>query len=113
MPLAMLKFAAQEHGAGHFMRFLVSAVAWLATLAIADAEPMLTISCDKPTGFNIAYGRTSLKERLEALEKKQPEPPPALTVPNQDGYLGKLTFIIDSNRKKITVIWAQLPQDVQ
>jgi hypothetical protein len=112
MPLAMLKFAAQEHGAGHSMRFLVSALAWLATLAIADGEPMLTISCDKPTGFNIAYG-TSFKERLEASEKKQPEPPPALTGPNEDGYLGKPTFIIDSNRKKMTVIWAELPEDVE
>jgi hypothetical protein len=40
--------------------------------AEAHAEPLVTISCGKPNGFNIAYG-TSLIERFEASEKKQPE----------------------------------------
>jgi hypothetical protein len=78
----------------------------------AKAEPLVTISCDKPKGFNIAYG-TTLKERAEAREKKQPEPPPKLTRPNEDGYLGTPTFVIDSNKKDMTVIWAELPEDVR
>lgn len=79
--------------------------------AKANAEPMLTISCDKPEGFNIEYG-TTLMQRFEASQKKQPEPQPALSGPNKDGYVGKPTFVIDSNRN-VTVIWAELPEDVE
>jgi hypothetical protein len=87
-------------------------VACSATFAKANAGPMLTISCDKPNGFNIAYG-VSFAARVEAEQKNQPEPSPALTGPNKDGYSGKPTFIIDSNRTKMTVVWAELPEDIQ
>jgi hypothetical protein len=52
-------------------------------------------------------------QRFEASQKKQPEPPPALSGPNKDGYGGKPTFVIDSNAKDMTVIWAELPEDVE
>jgi hypothetical protein len=78
----------------------------------ANAEPLVTISCDKPNGFNIAYG-TSFGQRLEAEQKKQPEPPPALTGPNKDGYVGTTSFIIDSNKERMTIIWAELPEDIK
>jgi hypothetical protein len=78
---------------------IVVALASIATGAKANAEPLVTISCDKPNGFNIAYG-TSLIERFEASQKNQPKPSPKLTGPNEDGYAGKPTFVIDSNRKK-------------
>jgi hypothetical protein len=35
----------------------------------AEAEPLVTISCDKPNGFNIAY-RTTITERFDARQKK-------------------------------------------
>jgi len=78
----------------------------------AEAEPLVTISCDKPTGFNIRYG-TTLKERVEAGGNKQSEPPPKLRGPVEDGYLGRPTFIIDSNRRDMTVVWAELPEEVE
>jgi hypothetical protein len=81
------------------------------TVSIAKAEPLVTVYCDKPNGFNIAYG-TTLKERVEAEQNKQQEPAPALRGPAKDDYSGRPTFIIDSNEKKMTVIWAELPEDV-
>ena len=78
----------------------------------AKAEPLVTISCDKPKGFNIAYG-TTLSERAQAREKNQPEPPPRLRGPTEDGHAGTPTFVIDSNKQKMTVIWAELPEDVE
>jgi hypothetical protein len=98
------------------MRLSLSVTAILALTCIAvpraSAEPLVTISCDKPNGFNISYG-TTLKERLGARLNKQPEPPPALRGPEEDGYSGKPTFVIDANRKDMTVIWAELPEDVE
>ena len=81
-------------------------------LPTARAEPLVTISCDKPNGFNIAYG-TTLRERFEARQKNQAQPPPALIGPSMDGYSGKPTFVIDSNKTNMTVIWAELWEDVQ
>jgi hypothetical protein len=78
----------------------------------AQSEPLVTISCEKPNGFNIAYG-ASFTERVGADQKKQPEPAPSLKGPTKDGYSGTPTFIIDSNEKKMTAVWAELPEDVE
>ena len=90
----------------------VTAILMLAYIGIprANAEPLVTISCDKPNGVSITYG-TSLQERVEAREKNQPEPPPTLTEPTKNGYTALPTFFIDSNKKKMTVTWAKLPED--
>ena len=78
----------------------------------ASAEPLVTISCDKPNGVSIAYG-APLQERVEAREKNQPEPPPTLTEPTKNGYTALPTFFLDSNRKKMTVIWTKPPEDAE
>jgi hypothetical protein len=91
---------------------IVATVACAAASAKVNAEPMLTISCDKPNGFNIEYG-TALHERVETDQKKQPEPLPTLRGPTKNSYLGTPTFIIDSNKTKMTVTWAELPEDVE
>ena len=78
----------------------------------AQSEPLVTISCEKPNGFNIAYG-TSFTERVGADQKKQPEPGPSLKGPTKDGYSGAPTFIIDSNKKEMIAVWAELPEDVE
>jgi hypothetical protein len=64
------------------MRLLVLSIATLALIcgylaSKADAEPLVTISCEKPNGISIKYG-TSLLEHSEASKKNQPEPPPSL-----------------------------------
>ena len=96
------------------MRLSLSVTAILALTYIvvpsASAEPLVTISCDKPNGVSIAYG-ASLQERVEAREKNQPEPPPALKEPTKNGYAALPTFFIDSNEKKMTVTWTKLPED--
>jgi len=76
----------------------------------ASAEPLVTISCDKPNGVSITYG-APLQERVEAREKNQPEPPPTLKEPTKNGYAALPTFFIDSNKKKMTVTWTKLPED--
>jgi hypothetical protein len=96
------------------MRWHLGMIATLALISIvvpkAEAEPLVTISCEQPKGFDISYG-TTLKERFEAEEKNRSEPPPTLRGPTEDGYLGTPTFVIDSNRRKMTVVWANLPKD--
>jgi hypothetical protein len=95
------------------MRLCLSIIAIvLLTLPTAKAEPLVTISCDKPNGFRIEYGTTP-EERFEASQKNQPSPPPTLSGPNKDSYLGTPTFIIDSNKTKMTVVWAELPEDLE
>ena len=78
-------------------------LAWLCTCVAftAKAEPLVTISCEKPEGSSITYG-VPLTERLDALRKEQPAPiNPTLRGPTKNEYQGKPTFVIDSNRKKL------------
>src|SRR5262249_5429574 len=70
-----------------------TAIVAFACVGSADAEPLVTISCDKPNGFSIAYG-ASFFDRVEASQKTQPEPAPALKGPTKDGYSGTPTFVI-------------------
>jgi hypothetical protein len=92
----------------------VTAILMLAYIGIprANAEPLVTISCDKPNGVSITYG-APLQERVEAREKNQPEPPPTLKEPTKNGYAALPTFFIDSKRKKMTVTWMKLPEDAE
>src|SRR5262249_4373946 len=88
------------------------ALACVGAISRAGAEPLVTISCEKPDGVSISYG-SSLQERVEAREKNQPEPLPTLNEPAKNGYAALPTFVIDSNRKKMTVIWTELPEDAE
>jgi len=94
------------------MRLSLAVTAIFALAHTAEATPLVTIYCDKPNGFNISYG-TSLAERFEASQQKRPNPPPKLSGPNTDGYSGTPTFVIDSNRKDMTVTWGELPEDAK
>jgi hypothetical protein len=85
-------------------------LAWLSigVAFTAKAEPLVTISCEKPEGSSTTYG-VPLKERLDALAQEQPEPVnPTLRGPTKNEYQGKPTFVIDSNRKKITIVWSEM-----
>ena len=91
-----------------FFGFCVVLASLLSTRAIG--EPLVTISCDKPEGFNIAYG-VSL---TDASQNNQPGPTkPSLKGPTKDGYRGKPTFVIDSNKKNMTIGWTLLPEDAE
>jgi hypothetical protein len=63
---------------------VIATVACFAILGKASAEPILTISCDKPNGFNIAYG-TSLKERVDASPKEPARPAARIGLANSAG----------------------------
>ncbi len=91
---------------------VIVALACIAFVAKASAEPLVTITCDKPDGFTLEYG-IPYSAHLEAAANNQPEPTkPILTGPTNDGYASKPTFVIDADRKKMTVIWNELPQDL-
>ena len=57
------------------------------------------------------YG-TSALEQYQAKQTQQ-KLKPSLEGPTKDGYLGTPTFVVDANRKKMTVIWAELPKDIE
>jgi hypothetical protein len=81
------------------------ALAYFGAVPRALAEPLVAISCDKPKGFVIEYA-PPYEGRIEAIEKKLPMPPPVLTGPTEsDFYPGKVRFVIDSDKRKMTVIW--------
>jgi len=58
------------------------------------------------------YG-VSFSDPLRATENNQPEPKPSLEGPTKDGFVGKPTFVVDTNEKNVTVIWGELPEDVE
>ena len=53
---------------------IVVTLTWIASAAHAYAEPLVTIICDKPNGFNIKYGVSST-ERLKDKLNGHPELP--------------------------------------
>src|SRR5690349_5415888 len=76
------------------------------------AEPIVTISCDAPKGFRMEYG-ASARERVQAENDHRPEPKPHFKGPVKDGYKHIPTFIVDSGRKKLTVVWSESAADAE
>jgi hypothetical protein len=96
-----------------FRPFALCAILAISLTPKAIAEPLVTISCEKPEGVSIAYG-VSLTDRMNASANNQSgNIKPSLKGPTKDGYRGKPTFVIDSNKKSITISWTELPEDAQ
>src|SRR5262245_47212984 len=96
-----------------FRPFVLCAILVVSLSPEAIAEPLLTISCEKPEGVSMAYG-VSLTERMNASPNSQSgKIEPSLKGPTKDGYRGKPTFVIDANKKNITVSWIELPEDAE
>jgi hypothetical protein len=93
-------------------RFIIIFLAALEAPSLAFAEPLVTISCDQPKGVTMQYG-TSFGERLQAYQDKRPEPKSSFKEPTPDRYLGKPTFVIDSTERKLTVLWAESPDQIE
>jgi hypothetical protein len=87
------------------MRNVLAIVLLLAPLVCA-AEPLVTIACELPKGLTQDYG-VSGSERMKAASERKPPPADHLSGPIKDGFNAKPTFIVDSNRKKLTLIWAE------
>jgi hypothetical protein len=86
-------------------RILISVV--LLSPLLCTADPLLTITCEPVKGVDQAYGPT-LADRWKSAGK--PLPPPHLSNPRQfelPDYHS--TYIVDSNRKKLTRI--QVPSE--
>jgi len=94
-----------------FRPFALCAILAISLSPKAIAEPMVTISCEKPEGVSMAYGvwlpdgmNTSTSNQSGKIE-------PSLKGPTKDAYRGKPTFVIDSNKKNIAISWTELPED--
>jgi hypothetical protein len=92
----------------HIGAFLIGVLFSTACLA----EPMVTISCPEPMGFNMEYG-ASIPERAKAELEKKSEPRPQLRGPTKDGYLMNPTFVVDSSKKTLTIVWAESAADAK
>jgi hypothetical protein len=96
-----------------FRPFALSAILAISLSPKAIAEPLVTISCEKPEGVSMAYG-VSPTDRINASANSQSgKIEPRLKGPTKDGYRGKPTFVVDSNKKNITVSWTELPEDAE
>ena len=91
-----------------FRPFALCAVLAISLSPKAIAEPLVTISCEKPEGVSMAYG-VSLTDLMNAAADSQS----SLKGPTKEGYRGKPTFVIDSNKKTITISWTELPEDAE
>ena len=96
-----------------FRPFALCAILAISLSSKAIAEPLVTISCEKPEGVSMAYG-VLLTDRMNAAADSQSgKIEPSLKGPTKDGYRGKPTFVIDSNKKTITISWTQFPEDAE
>ncbi|HEY0723234.1 MAG TPA: hypothetical protein VGD41_04450 [Pyrinomonadaceae bacterium] len=94
-----------------FRPLVLCAVLATAISPNASAEPLLTISCEKPEGVSMAYG-VSLADRMSAPAGGQSgKVEPSLKGPTKDEYRGKPTFVIDSDKKTIGISWTEFPED--
>jgi hypothetical protein len=76
------------------------------------ADPLVTITCNEPRGTSMEYG-TSVQERVHAETNKKPEPKPQLRGPTINSLVMKPTFVVDSGKKKLTVIWSESVSDIE
>jgi len=75
--------------------------------ALCLADPLVTVTCDPPKGVSQHYGVTD-EDRMKTAHGV---PAPHLLPSEPDGYGHKPIFIIDSDKKKLTTLWADLPDE--
>ena len=80
--------------------------------SIATAHPLLTISCDIPKGSSLEYG-VSIPELAQIEGTSAPAPKPHLKGPKANGYTSRPTFVVDSNKKLLTITWSMSDTDVE
>jgi hypothetical protein len=104
--LALRRSEAREmHGGSITMRTLLILVPLvLACGATSAGTSLLTVQCEPPKGVREKYG-------LGLIIDRKPGAQPTLQGPSPDGYQAKLTFLVDSEKKKLTVLWAEADVD--
>jgi hypothetical protein len=86
------------------MRKVIPLSLVLACGAATAATSLLTVQCEAPKGVREKYG-------LGMAMDRKPNSQPTLQGPSPDGYQEKLTFLVDSTKKKLTVLWAEADVD--
>lgn len=81
------------------MRNALAVVGLLAAMP-CFAEPLVTIACEAPKGQTQNYGVAM------APTQTKPNTPNHLSVAIPDGFNARPTFVVDSSRKKLTLLWS-------
>ncbi len=77
------------------------------------ANPLVTVSCDMPKGYSMEYGVSSFERIDAAISEKQEPTNSHFKEAMKDGYENKPTFIISSDKKKATVVWAESAKEIK
>lgn len=76
------------------------------------AVPLLKIACEAPAGSHVQFG-TYPSERVAANSAGLAEPAAHLSAPTPDGFTFLPTFLLDSDRRNVRIIWSETPSDVE
>src|SRR5262249_49839950 len=96
-----------------FRPLALCAVLTIALSPNAIADPLVTISCEKPEGVSMAYG-VSLAERMNAPAGGQSgKVDPSLKGPTKDAYRRKPTFVMECDKKNVGMSWPELPEHAE
>jgi len=84
------------------MRDILAGV-FLFTPLLCFGVPLVTITCESPKGLTQDYGVTGA-QRMQAAGDHKPQPAAHFSGPYEDGFTGRPTFIVDSDRKMLTLL---------
>lgn len=75
------------------------------------ASPMLMITCEPPAGTSQGYGVSATEQMQAAADEHKAHPANHLSDSRPDSYDNKTkpTFIGDSSRAKLTLLWNAAP----
>jgi len=77
------------------------------------AEPFVTVSCHEPMGSSMEYGVSSFERVQAAIDKKQKPTKSHFKEAIKNGYERKPTFIISSDKRKATIVWAESAKEAK
>ncbi|MBI3902551.1 MAG: hypothetical protein HY306_06355 [Nitrosomonadales bacterium] len=80
---------------------------------LSFAEPLVIITCHEPMGSSMEYGVSSFERVQAAIDKKQKPTKSHFKEAIKNGYERKPTFIIGSDKKKATIVWAESAEEAK
>ena len=94
------------------LRIQQTIVAMASVCTCATAAPLLTITCEAPSGVSIQHGVSSF-DQFAAMQASQPLPTKQVFGhPVDDGYERAPTFVIQDS-KRITVLWRESVRELK
>lgn len=94
-----------------YQLYILIIASFITTLSFA--EPLVTVSCHEPMGSSMEYGVSSFERVQAAIDKKQKPTESHFKEAIKDGYERKPTFIVDSDKRKATIVWAESAKEAK